>query len=161
VLTHVRFRRRLGAYLDGALEGRQAKATGAHLAACTRCRREADEFRRLGALLKGSTLTPPPPDWTGFWAGVVRGIEDAGRPAPARRAPYRWQLLWRPRVAFGGALTAAMVAALTFWQAFYAPPTPGAAVIVRSARTELPGGTVMVYAPAEQDMAVVWVFEAE
>jgi anti-sigma factor RsiW len=161
VLTHVRFRRRLGAYLDGALEAPRAEATRAHVAACIRCRREADEFRRLGALLKDPALTPPPPDLTGFWAGVVRRIEEAGRPAPARRAPYRWQLLWRPRLAFGGALAAAMLAGLTFWQAFYAPPPPGAAVIVRSARTELPGGTVMVYTPAEQDMAVVWVFETE
>jgi hypothetical protein len=64
-------------------------------------------------------------------------------------------------VAFGGALAAAMLAALTFWQAFYAPPVPGATVIVRSARTDLPGGTVMVLAPPEQDLAVVWIFETE
>lgn len=159
MLTHVLARRRLGAYVDGALDARQGEALAAHLVSCAPCRREVEELRRLRALLRDAGPTPPPPEWTGFWGGVAHGIDAAGRPGPARPAPYRWQLLWRPRLAFGGALAAAGLAALTVWQALFAPLAPEAAVIVRSARTELPGGTVMVYAPAEQDLAVVWVFE--
>jgi hypothetical protein len=38
---------------------------------------------------------------------------------------------------------------------------PEGAVVVRSARTEAPGGSVMVYSPPEQDLAVIWVFGLE
>ncbi|OLC17091.1 MAG: hypothetical protein AUH29_03325 [Candidatus Rokubacteria bacterium 13_1_40CM_69_27] len=158
MLTHYRTRRRIGAWLDGALDDREARSTAAHLSECARCQHEADELRRLRTLLRGAVSTPPAPDWTGFWAGVVRGIEADRRGAPAPPAWPSRPLLRRPRLAFGGALAAAVLVSLTLWQALYSTPVPEAAVIVRSARTEHPGGTVMVYAPPEQDMAVVWVF---
>lgn len=111
---------------------------------------------------------PPVPDWTGFWAGIVRGIEEQRRdkPEPAWR---RWlhheglsaEVWRRPRVTFGGGLVAATLAALTIWQAFYTPPATAAAVVVSSARTDHPGASVMVYSPPEKDLAVVWVFDAD
>lgn len=66
--------------------------------------------------------------------------------------------MWRPRLAFGGALAGVLLVSLTLWQAFYAPTVPEATVIVSSARTEIPDGAVMVYSPPEKDLAVVWVF---
>jgi hypothetical protein len=103
------------------------------------------------------TLTPAEPDWTGFWQGVVRGIEDRreARPVPARRAWWQWAR--GPRWALGGVLAAALLTTIGVWQW-----TPGsrldAGVVVTSATTDDPRGTVMVYSTAEQDVAVVWVF---
>jgi hypothetical protein len=63
-------------------------------------------------------------------------------------------------VVYGGALILALLSVLTVWQVFYARTAPEAAVVVRSARTDLPGG-VMVYASPEQDFSVIWVFDEE
>jgi anti-sigma factor RsiW len=158
VLTCYRTRRRIGAYLDQALDERTARATADHLASCQRCQTEADTLRRLRGLLRRN-LAPAPPDWTGFWQGVVRGIEDAraARPVPAPRR--WWQQAWRPRWAVGSALAAALLITLGLWQFTPTPSSPArAGVMVTSARTEDPRGTVMVYSTPEQDVAVVWVF---
>jgi hypothetical protein len=102
-------------------------------------------------------MTPAEPDWTGFWQGVVRGIEDRreARPVPERRR--WWQSDWRPRWALGGAM-AAMVMAVGVWMFAPGPRPSEAGVVVTSASTEAPGGTVLVYSTKEQDVAVVWVF---
>ena len=159
MLTCYRTRKRIGAWLDEALDTETARATATHVAACEGCAREAAELRRLRGLLR-STLTPAQPDWTGFWQGVVRGIEDqrAARPVPAR--PRWWQQPWRtPRWAVGSALAAALLVTLGVWQWTPTSPTSTqAGVMVTSARTEDPRGTVMVYSTPEQDVAVVWVF---
>jgi hypothetical protein len=101
---------------------------------------------------------PRDPDWTGFWPGVVRRIDDAGRPAEAPR-----RRVWRiaPRWAYGGALAAALLLSLTVWQMMPGPLAPETPVIVRSADTGYPGGRVMVYSTPDQDLTVVWVFGAE
>ena len=158
MLTCYRTRKRIGAYLDEALDTETARATAAHIAGCEGCAREAGELRRLRGLLR-RTLTPAQPDWTGFWQGVVRGIEDQrhARPAPAPRR--WWQQAWRPRWAVGSALAAALLVTLGVWQWTPTGPLPAqAGVMVTSARTEDPRGTVMVYSTPEQDVAVVWVF---
>jgi hypothetical protein len=57
------------------------------------------------------------------------------------------------------ALGAALLVTLGVWQ--WTPSGPGpsqAGVMVTSARTDDPRGTVMVYSTPEQDVAVVWVF---
>ena len=156
MLTCYRTRRRIGAYLDGALDQETARSTATHLASCGSCQREAEGLRRLHGLLR-STLTAAEPDWTGFWQGVVRGIGDR-RQAPA--VPVRrqwWQTAWRPRWAVGGALAAMLMAAGVWLMAPGARPSE-AGVVVTSASTEAPRGTVMVYSTKEQDVAVVWVF---
>jgi len=148
VLTCYRTRRRLGAWLDGALDEGTARSTATHVAACGVCQREVGELRRLHMLLT-STATVRDPDWAGFWPGVVRGIQDR-RMAPARSASRRW----RPQWALGGALAAALLVSLGVWQ--FGPATePG--VLVSSASTGDPRATVMVYGPPERDVAVVWV----
>jgi len=157
-LTCYRTRRRIGAWIDGALDQETARSTAAHLASCEGCQREADGLRRLQGLLQRN-LTLAQPDWTGFWQGIVRGIEDqrVARPVPARRS--WWESVWRPRWALGGALATALLVSLGVWQWTPSGPRPSeAGVMVTSARTEDPRGTVMAYSTPEQDVAVVWVF---
>jgi anti-sigma factor RsiW len=155
-LTCYLTRRRIGAYLDGALDQETARSTATHLASCGGCQREAGELRRLRGLLQ-QALTPASPDWTGFWQGIVRGIEDRRdvRPVPVSR--HWWDAAWRPRWALGAALAAVLVA-VGVWRLAPGPAPSEASVVVTSASTEDPRGTVMVYSTKEQDVAVVWVF---
>ena len=191
VLTCFRTRRRIGAYLDGALEADAAASAARHLAECASCRREAEDLRRMKALLQ-RVLSPETvsasPDWTAFWPGILRGIE-AGRRAPAAKLHTGWR---RARWALGGALVVALVigATLSQWQAPRQEPrqeqTQTAAspvlekpvlvsttagedtlplgtavedpVLISSADTEHPDGSVMIYHTPERDMSVVWVF---
>ena len=142
-----------------------AQTTAMHLKGCATCQREADTLRRLQAMLR-RTLSPsargPEPDWTGFWPGIVRGIEDArGKNAPPVPAPARkW---WgNPRWALGGAALAVGILSFSlFWQVmpdFLATDPP---VIVSSAHTDDPNGTVMVYSGHGKDVTVVWVLGLE
>jgi hypothetical protein len=114
-------------------------------------------LRRLRGLLR-SNLVPAEPNWTGFWQGVVRGIEDRrdARPVPAKQ-PW-WQWARRPSWALGGALAAVLLMSLGVWQWTPGARLTDAGVLVTSASTEDPRGTVMVYSNPEQDVAVVWVF---
>lgn len=145
----------MGAYLDGALDERRAGLSAAHLATCPTCQHEADALQRLRALLRRS-LDAREPDWTGFWPGVLRGIEGRRRTAAAPAAPARWRPAW----ALGGALTAALLVSLTVWKMAPDRSGPEAAVTVNSAATESPGGSVMVYSTPEQGVTVVWVFDS-
>lgn len=153
MLKCYRTRQRLSAFLDGALDEATTRTTVAHLTSCEACQKEADQFRRLQALLRRTAAAAPEPDWTGFWPGVVRGVQDAKR-APVA-SPRRG--FWVPRWALGGAV-AAVLMTLGVWQMIPGPTVmDDAGVIVSSARTEDPRGTVMVYSNKEQDVAVVWV----
>lgn len=153
MLTCYRSRRNIGAFLDDALAGPVRERIAAHLAACGRCQREADALRRLRSLLRAS-LPPSDPDWSGLWPAIVRGIADGRRlaPLPARTS---WV---RPTWALGGALAAALLVSVTIWQFAPGPMSADPPVVVRSADTGHPGGTVMVYSVPEQDVTVVWVF---
>lgn len=159
VLTCYLTRRRVGAFLDRALGDRQSRSTSAHLARCGRCQREADQLRTLRMALHASVIAADPPDWTGFWPGIVRGVED-GRPGAPLRIDAGWwrrRVLSRPRVAFGGALAAAVLVSMTLWQVLAPTVAPEAPAFVTSANTEDPRGTVLVYSPPERDLTVVWV----
>jgi anti-sigma factor RsiW len=162
VLTCLRTRRRIGAYLDGALEGAQAASVARHLGECATCQGEATGLRRIQSLLRRSlspAVAAAAPDWTAFWPGIVRGIEAARAEAPAR--PRR--LWWERRWALGGALGVAVLASVTLWQwdVGEVPPPVEYPVVVNSADTDHPGGSVMVYHTPERDMTVVWVFGLE
>ena len=148
-------RPRIGAYLDGALTGRRAEATGVHLDRCVSCQGEADSLRQLAERLRRS-LAVADPDWTGFWVGIARGIQD-GRHVPAKPVPDR--AAWRPRIAWGGAVAGVLLVSLTFWQMSQptGPVAPDGRVFVSAAATEDPRATVMVYSTPEQDVAVVWL----
>jgi len=161
VLSCLFARRRIGAYLDGALENRATQSIAKHLSRCATCQGEAENIRRIRTLLQRTmTLSPQraEPDWSGFWPGVVRGIEDAKHrkaPAPVVARGSWW---WRPRLTLGGALVAAVLVSVTLWQMKSGPLAPDAPIFVSSAHTDDPRGTVVVYSPHEQqDVAVVWV----
>lgn len=157
VLTCYRTRRRIGAYLAGALDDAAARAAALHLETCGACQGEADGLRRLRARL-GTVLDPSPPtDWTGFWPGIVRGIAE-GRTLRPLRVHRR---AWRPGWAFGGVLAAVLLISLSVWQFIPGSGPVEEGVLVRSAGTEDPRGTVMVYSPPERDVAVVWVFDLD
>jgi anti-sigma factor RsiW len=152
VLTCYRYRRRIGAWLDGALDTPGDRAVAAHVEACPHCAGEVATLSRMKSVL-ASMAKPADPDWTGFWPGVVRGIQDGKvvRPAP-RRAGWL-----RPRWAYGGAIAAALLVTLGVWQ--FAPTTvpPELPVIVQSVGTDDPDASVVVYSTAERDLTVVWV----
>ena len=150
------YRRRIDAWLDGALDERPAQAIATHVGACSRCTADANAVRRVKALLT-ETVAPADPDWTGFWPGVVRGIQDARVP---RREPQRRSGL-RPRWAYGGALATALLVSTAVWQLMPSPVTPEFPVIVRSADTGDPNATVMVYSTPDRDLTVVWVMGLE
>jgi len=137
-----------------------AASTARHLAGCSRCQRRAEELRRLRVLLTRAVGQAgiPEPDWSGFWPGVVRGIEDSrlGRARPETVAHP-----WRPKWAISGALAAFLLATATLWQLGSVQIQTEPTVVVSSADTEYPEGTVMVYSPHGQNLAVVWVFGIE
>jgi hypothetical protein len=153
-------RRKISAYLDGALGELASRTTAGHLRSCARCQEEADGLRKVRSLLQ-SVASPAEPDWTGFWQGIVRGIEDRGHAKPAIQAPARrWR--WTPALAVSGGLAAAALAAVLVaspWTWYGAAPEV-AFTTVNSANTEYPGGT-MVYASPDREVNVVWVFDEE
>jgi anti-sigma factor RsiW len=158
VLTCYLERRRIGAFLDGALPDATARGLIRHLDGCAACRAEAATMERLRSLVREAAV-PADPDWTGFWPAVARGIEagQPGRAAPARAAAGT------RRVALAGALAAALVA-VAVWNSGDSPtvaPHLGGVdnvSVVNTADTEHPGGSVMVYSPPTGDMTVIWVF---
>ncbi len=163
MLTCYRTRRRLSAYLDGALDERATRRAAAHIAACARCQTEFEALRRLHGGLRENVAVAVPTDWAGFWPGIVRGIERE-RHAAVKPARQSWQgprALAHPRWAFGSALAAAVIALVTLWQVLAPPTSLAEAVIVNAANSEHPGASVMVYSPPERDLAVVWVFDSE
>jgi len=157
VLTCYRTRRHIGAYLDRALPEPAARTTAVHVERCPRCRRELGELERVRSLVR-SLPQPADPDWTGFWQGVVRGVEERRLARPAAVPLRGWR--WHPRLAFGGVIAALLLATLTFWQAGNMFQTHDS-VIIGSANTDNPDSTVMVYSTPEHDVAVVWVFDTE
>jgi hypothetical protein len=101
------------------------------------------------------------PDWAGFWPGIVRGIEDArGKNAP-RVATPAWKRSWNPRWALGGAALAVAILSFSLWQAVPYFLTSDPPVVVSSAQTDDPNGTVMVYSGHGKDVTVVWVLGLE
>jgi anti-sigma factor RsiW len=148
-------RRWIGAYLDGALEGTRARLAGRHLEHCATCQGEAEALGRLRTMLR-RTLAPAEPDWTGFWPGIVRGVQDGRQAEPARPRGAGWGFRW----ALGGAFAAAFVLTVGLWQTLDQGPGFNGAeppTIVSSANSEHPGASVMVYSTPERDVAVVWV----
>jgi anti-sigma factor RsiW len=144
-------RRRLGAYVDGALDPGASRAVVHHLDGCPRCRLQIDTLRRMTALLRGSIPRVGEPDWTGFWPGIVRGVLDA-RGGPAIAPQRRWSRRW----VFGGAAVAAVLSLAVAYERLPRSPSEGS-VLVTAADTQYPGGTMVYHAP--DTVAVVWVFD--
>jgi hypothetical protein len=146
-------RRRLGAYVDGALDNGASRAVIHHVDGCPRCRQEIAAIRRMTALLRTSTPAGPEPDWTGFWPGIVRGVVDGpirGTLAAGHRRGRRWIL--------GGAVAmAAVVLSLAAVYERLTAPSLEESALVTAAGTQYPGGTMVYHTPDK--VAVVWVFD--
>lgn len=147
-------RRRIGAHLDGELGEGRSRSTREHLERCEGCRAQARDIAGLRRSLSDVFAGGEEPDWRPLWPAVVRGIEDARRrPLPAlagARRSLRWAL-------GGAALATAVAVPLSLWQLGWVGQEPGEPVVVTSAHTDYPGGT-MVYAVPDSPMKVVWVF---
>lgn len=100
-----------------------------------------------------------PSDWSGFWAGVARGIEDHREALPVRRPRLELgRFLPGHRLAYGAAAAVVLVS-VAVWQFWGGPAEPP--IFIWSANTEMPGASLMVYAPPERDLAVVWVMASD
>jgi len=167
---------RLGAFVDGELESAEAEAVRRHLAACPACRSDANILGRAGALLREAVAAEPAPDPEVVWRAVRARMEaetPAGVRVPARRrlSPPAWLALPRSLVWTAAALI--LIAGLTLLQTrdWLAPspepmplPPPSLAAGPPAVVETLEGGggaTVMLFAPPESPVPVIWVFEGE
>ena len=167
---------RLGAFVDGELEPVEAEAVRRHLAACPACRTDAVILGRTGALLREAVAAEPAPDPEIVWRAVRARIETerpARGPVPARRrfSPPAWPA-W-PRAIVWTAAALVLIAGLTLLQTRErvtpspepaALPPPSLAAGPPTVVETLEGGggaTVMLYAPPESPVPVIWVFERE
>ena len=167
---------RLGAFVDGELESAEAEAVRRHLAACPACRSDANILGRAGALLREAVAAEPAPDPEVVWRAVRARMEaetPAGIRVPARRrlSPPAWLALPRSLVWTAAALV--LIAGLTLLQTREritpapGPPTlplPSLAAGPPAVVETLEGGggaTVMLFAPPESPVPVIWVFEGE
>lgn len=156
-------RRRLGAYLGGALSERRAAAVAAHLQDCRDCGQEAARLDRLSELVRATLAAPPDPDWSGFWDGVRRRI--------LADSPKRWREawgveLWREisgyrRLALGGALAGLLLLAALWPREPRETPILPSAVEVNALETARPEGNLVVFTNPEDEMTVIWVFGLE
>jgi hypothetical protein len=167
---------RLGAFLDGELEAAEAEAVRAHLTACPACRSDADALGQAGALLREAVAAEPAPDPEIVW-GEVRARLQAETPgAIPGPAPRRWRtpawFAWPRPIAWAAAalLLAAGLALLQMRDRITPSPEPaglpppslaaGPPAVVETLEGGS-GATVMLYAPPESPVPVIWVFERE
>jgi anti-sigma-K factor RskA len=83
---HTRYQDDIGAYLLGALEGRERQAFERHLAGCRECQEEVERLRPAAEALPGSVvqLEPPP----GLKARLMAEVE---RDSNVVALPRRWR----------------------------------------------------------------------
>lgn len=93
------------------------------------------------------------PDWSGFWPGIVRGIQDGSRRTGIRVRP-RWGRRW---VASGVATAVIVLVVAIAYENWPTTGLPEERVVVTAANTQYPGGTMVYNAP--EKLAVVWVFD--
>ncbi len=165
---------RLGAFADGELEEAEADAVRLHLAACPACRTDAGLLGRVGALVREAVAAEPAPDPEAVWQAVRARIQ-AEMPvaAPTRRrlASPAW-LAW-PRAIGWAAAGLVLAAGLALLQTRdWITPTPEPPALPPPSLAAGPpavvetlegggGATIMLYAPPESPVPVIWVFEGE
>ena len=64
------------AYLDNELDDEQRRAFEAHLASCSKCSEELEEFKRLKQITDSVELAEPEDRiWQQYWGGVYNRVE--------------------------------------------------------------------------------------
>jgi hypothetical protein len=134
ILAHLRLRGRVGLLAAGALEGDEKAEVAAHVAACSRCRREHDELRVVVAALEADPLRGAEPELP--LAVLVHRVGRAvdGPFVPARRP--RWWLVAVPAATAllaAAALVPPLVERLT--------PRPAPTVVTLPSASSLVSGT--------------------
>lgn len=151
-------RPRLERHADGALGARTTRFVVAHLEGCPGCRKASEEGLRLRVLVRQAASVSSEPDWSGFWPPVrARIVSEEPRPVRESWWVPLWMPVWgHPRLAFGAALLAVLVAAFSFW------PVDDAAfasqVNVQDVSADDPDRSVMVYSSRDHGVTVIWVF---
>lgn len=151
-------RPRLERHADGALGVRTTRFVVAHLEGCPGCRTASEEWFRLRVLVRQAASVSSEPDWSGFWPPVrARIVSEEPRPVRESWWVPLWKPVWgHPRLAFGAALLAVLVAAFSFW------PVDDAAfasqVNVQDVSADDPDRSVMVYSSRDHGVTVIWVF---
>jgi len=153
-------RRRVVAYVDRALPESQAQGVARHLRSCAGCRQWAEGQEQLTALVRGAAAEGAEPEWAGFWSGIRTRLAAEG--SAARRSVGRsrpaWSLGWLPRLALGSAVAGLLVVGVFLWRGNDQVEVPAPGIVVRTVEVSNPNTSVMVFAPPEQEMTVIWVF---
>lgn len=156
-------RPRLERLVDGSPDARPGRLAVSHVARCADCRAQVEELQRLRALVREAEAPVPEPDWSAFWPAVSRRIA-AEHPKPVRDAwwlPY-WKPVWgHPRVALSALAISTLVAFLVLWpSAETTTPALAGPVQVEEVSTTDPNRSVMVYSNPDDDVTVIWMFNA-
>ncbi len=112
MLSCIRYRNRLGAYLDGELNLRQNEAVAAHVVKCKACRTALEELRCLRTTLLAVNIPAQPAELTARILAEARARCQPGKVrSPIHRPRHQPSLPWA--WAFQAATVAAILIGLT------------------------------------------------
>ena len=92
MLSCLRYRNRLGAYLDGELSPMRSKAVSAHVARCKACRVALEELRRLAPVMHTLEVPPVPAGLADYVMARARTRAVRSHEGPVTWSPLEW---WR------------------------------------------------------------------
>jgi len=92
MLSCLRYRNRLGAYLDGELSPRRSKTVSAHVARCKACRVALEELRRLAPVMHALEVPPVPAGLADHVMARARTSALRSHMEPVTWSPLEW---WR------------------------------------------------------------------
>ena len=90
MLSCLRYRNRLGAYLDGELSQRRRKAVAAHVARCKTCRVALEDLRRLAPVMHALEVPPVPAGLAGHVMTRARRRAVRSHMEPVIWNPLEW-----------------------------------------------------------------------
>ncbi len=96
MLSCIRYQKRLGTYLDGELNFRQAQAIAAHVARCPACSEILEDIRRLTPVLQHMDVPPVPADLAARVMTSARVHADRSRRMTVRSPMNWWQIVSTP-----------------------------------------------------------------